>query len=342
MVNSFANNHLGRIFSKNKNSREGVLHAGFTKHLTPREFQVLLHKLHQIRDRPRRFRACRNQNRRSGGGGGTSSNSSSATVPYRYPTQQEQDEKKWKCLNSKVPLMQPCWYLNVVGCRRLGDEAMLHLHLIPSTVIDLDLSCCNLSPLGIARICEYLKSPNQNVKRMILWGNQVGNEGAVAIAEMLTVNTKIEDLCIREDDPTEKEQEANIDTRIGRVGWIALGKALAVNTTLQKFDFAHCGFENKDLLALGAGLRKNTGLELLNLRMTAVTDVGIRLYVLRRILEENITLRDISIPVDFITHDEMDDISRETLQELGTKLRSNKIIRQAIQETGGMVHSAVA
>ena len=83
--------------------------------MTLKQFKDVLQTLHQPRDHSRRLRTCRRPKRKSC------------------------EDKKMMELYAQLPLLQHCWYLNFVGCTRLGEEAMLHAHLIPTTVINLDI-----------------------------------------------------------------------------------------------------------------------------------------------------------------------------------------------------------
>mmetsp|Transcript_16826 Transcript_16826/g.18706 ORF Transcript_16826/g.18706 Transcript_16826/m.18706 type:complete len:345 (+) Transcript_16826:202-1236(+) len=298
---------LDKKSRKNSSAEGGVLYAGFLKLLTPKEFAIVLQKIHQVCGHPRHSRSR-----------------------YHERTKQKQQENKnLTQLYSKLPLMQPCRCLNFVGCERLGNGAMLYLNLIPSTVVDLDFSSCNLTPIGVGRLCEFLRGSNSNIKRMILWGNRIGNEGAMFLAEMIKVNTTLEELCIRELD--RKKRPGKNCLRITRSGWVALSKALAVNKTLRCLDFANSEFGNKDLITLGAGLRKNKGLETLDLGLSSITDYGIRCYLQRVILKHNKTLRHVKIP--YCCYDKRDNISLNTTQEVTYALRRNHLFLREEDDT---------
>merc|ERR1712107_704749 len=63
--------------------------------------------------------------------------------------------------------------------------------------------------------------------------------------------------------------DAAAHDEIGRDGWIAIGKALAINRTLKTIS-AGLTFKNRDLIAFCVGLRKNQGLESLDLSCAKV------------------------------------------------------------------------
>jgi len=302
---------------------EGTFHADFSKFLTPKEFKIVLKKLHQIRRLPRHPpRKCR-------------------LLSCNNKTKKEKMQQQ-----TPLPLTQPCWYLNFVGCMQLGDDAMLHLDSIPPSVTHLDFSCCSLTPIGIGRLCKYLKESGSNIKNVRLWGNQIGNEGAIFLADMLKVNTTLKSLCIREkrkpseagaiisevlgdrltivDDGLSPEGEET--NEITYSGWRALGDAIAENMTLRFFDFANSKFENKDLLALVPGLRKNKSLISLDLRFSNITDYGVRVILQRLILNDhNRTIEDIELPD---LDDDLDPITDETMQELEYTLGRNHLLHR--------------
>jgi len=334
-------NHFEEKVMKNPNGKDGALYAGFSKFLTSKEFKILLKKLHQVRGRPRRpLRLCRRLCKKG--------------AEKKYTQQMEMNT-----FLQLLPLSQPCWCLDFTACKQLGDDAMLHLHLIPSTVIDLDFSCCNLTPVGVKRLCDYLKgSGGSNIERMILYGNQIGNDGAMFLADMLKANTTLKILSIREnrkksetaaifseilgddeesiteDDTSSEEEEEEENSRITYSGWRALSDAIAENSTLRFFDFANSSFENRDLLALVPGLRKNKGLRTLDLRLSKITDYGVRRILQHLILKyHNKTMREIHLPEESwfsctTNNDDPDPITRETTQELEYALRRNYLLHR--------------
>jgi hypothetical protein len=75
----------------------------------------------------------------------------------------------------------------------IGDAGMMHLHLIPESITELNLNLCGLTPLGIKKLCEFLKS-NKTIKRLDIRSNQMGNEGFKDVADMLKVNNTVKEL----------------------------------------------------------------------------------------------------------------------------------------------------
>jgi Ran GTPase-activating protein (RanGAP) involved in mRNA processing and transport len=131
---------------------------------------------------------------------------------------------------------------------------MEHLHLLPPTVADLDLSRCDLGDVGIKVLCEFIKT-NMSITRLMLWGNAIGDDGAKHIGAMLKVNTTLQHLDIaKHHEPDERDILAvGITTK----GWSYIAKALKMNRTLRKLSFGSSLFQNRYMLTLGSGLKNN-------------------------------------------------------------------------------------
>ena len=86
------------------------------------------------------------------------------------------------------------WRINL-GCNDLGDKVTEHLHLLPETVTDLDISSAGLHTPGIANVCKFMCS-NKTIVRLIMWGNNINDDGAVHISEMLKKNDTLRELVI--------------------------------------------------------------------------------------------------------------------------------------------------
>ena len=171
-------------------------------------------------------------------------------------------------------------YFNVVGNRRIGDAGTEHLHLLPTSVKDLDLSDCGITATGIKNICNFMKT-NTSVTRLILWGNTVGREGAAHIAEMLCVNNTLEILCI-------------MGCKIDADGFSHISRGLAHNSSLRTIFLGNdqkVGDEH--VRRLCPGLALNKGLETLDLGGAAVTNKG--LAPIEVALRENYYLQNIRL-----------------------------------------------
>lgn len=70
---------------------------------------------------------------------------------------------------------------NVVGNRRRGDAGTEHLHLLPPTIEDLDLSDCGITLQGVKSICEFMKT-NKSITRLIMWNSGIRDDEHSATA----------------------------------------------------------------------------------------------------------------------------------------------------------------
>jgi hypothetical protein len=243
-----------------ENIENGKLHIGFKK-LNDKDFERILQKLSQPRHREWRPRKCR---KLEGIG----------AILAMLP----------------VPNL---WYLNFVGNDQVSDEGMKHLHLVPESVIDFDLSQCGLTAKGAKLLCEFLKN-NTSITRMIMWGNNIGDEGAKYISEMLQVNTSIRELCLNYCHFTQR-------------GFQYLSEALAVNSTLRNLSCSSPGTVDEEegeedeeeltdeyIYNLCPGLALNQGLDTLDFGLAnSVTDQGIR--YLTAAARVNLNLTDVQI-----------------------------------------------
>lgn len=84
------------------------------------------------------------------------------------------------------------WRINL-GCNDLGDKMTEYLHLMPESVTDLDVSACGLHTSGIRNICKFMSS-NKSILRLIMWGNNINDDGAAYISEMLKKNDTLREL----------------------------------------------------------------------------------------------------------------------------------------------------
>lgn len=123
------------------------------------------------------------------------------------------------------------WRINL-GCNNLGDKVTEHLHLLPETVTDLDVSACVLHTPGIGNICKFMSS-NKTIVRLIMWGNNINDDGAVHISDMLKQNDTLKELVIF-------NNHIGIDNNglikadpLTTKGKVCIADALRYNSTLQ-------------------------------------------------------------------------------------------------------------
>lgn len=149
------------ITMADRHIKNGKLNMGFKK-LNDKDFEWILQKLSQ----PRHREWCPRKYRKLDGVG---------------------------AVLAMLPPPVPLYYLNAVGNTQVSDAGMKHLHLVNDSVIDFDLSQCGLTAKGTKLLCEFLKT-NTSMTLMIMWGNNIGDEGAKYISEMLQVNMTIREL----------------------------------------------------------------------------------------------------------------------------------------------------
>jgi hypothetical protein len=107
---------------------------------------------------------------------------------------------------------------------------------------------CNLGKLlsNVILLSKALEI-NKSVVILDLYGNSIGNEGAIAIASALKINKTLTKLSLH-------------DNRIGDDGAIAIARALETNTTLTNLSLAFNRIETEGIYTLATALKINTTL----------------------------------------------------------------------------------
>jgi hypothetical protein len=123
------------------------------------------------------------------------------------------------------------WRINI-GCNDLGDKVTEYLHLLPETVTDLDVSACGLQTRGIGNICKFLSS-NKTIVRLIMWGNNINDDGAVYISEMLKKNDTLRELVIFNNHIGIASSGLLKADPLTNKGKLRIAEALRYNSTLQ-------------------------------------------------------------------------------------------------------------
>jgi hypothetical protein len=171
---------------------------------------------------------------------------------------------------ASLPQPRPLRGINFGGNVFIADEGMEHLHLIPPTVIDLDLSRCGLTEVGIKTLCPFMKT-NTSITRLLLWGNLFGDDGARHIRAILEGDTTLQQ--------NESNENGIIVKGITTKEWSSIGKALKQNRTLRKLSLGDRLFQNRDILTLGSGLKQNVGWTELDSKNTALSDLAMRRHL---------------------------------------------------------------
>ncbi|KAL0238607.1 hypothetical protein GEMRC1_013080 [Eukaryota sp. GEM-RC1] len=133
---------------------------------------------------------------------------------------------------------------------------------------------------GAIALAEALKV-NSTVTRINLEFNSIGNEGAIALAEALKVNSTV----------TRINLEYN---SIGKEGAIALAEALKVNSTVTKFDLWRNSIGDEGAVALADALKVNSTVTEINLPDNSIGDEGA--VALADALKVNSTVTEINLP----------------------------------------------
>jgi len=125
-----------------------------------------------------------------------------------------------------------------------------------------------------------------------MWSNDVGDEGAAYIADMLCQNKTLRNLCIT-------------GCNLGVKAFIHISRGLAQNNTLHRIDL-NCSEQtaeyseqvgNEHVRMLCPGLVANRGLQVLDLKGTQITNSGLRAIELA--LRTNYHLRSIKLNQPF-------------------------------------------
>ena len=123
------------------------------------------------------------------------------------------------------------WRINL-GCNDLGDKMTEYLHLLPETVTDLDISACGLTTQGIRNICRFM-STNKHILRLIMWGNNINDDGAVYVGEMLKKNVTLKELVIFNNHIGIASNGLIKADPLTSKGKLCIAEALRYNSTLQ-------------------------------------------------------------------------------------------------------------
>ncbi|XP_068748847.1 NLR family CARD domain-containing protein 3-like isoform X2 [Montipora capricornis] len=162
-----------------------------------------------------------------------------------------------------------------------------------STVTSLDLSAGNIDDASFAALAELLRRENSTLERLYLFGNEIGDVGADALAKGLKKNSTL----------TELDLPYNA---IGEVGANALAKGLKENSTLTELNLSNNAIGDVGADALAEGLKGNSTLTLLVLSDNAIGDVGAD--ALAKGLKGNSTLTNL-----YLSENEIGDVGADAL-----------------------------
>lgn len=116
----------------------------------------------------------------------------------------------------------------------------------------------NIGDEGAAMLAESLKE-NQHLGMVILGFANIGDEGASSLAEVLRMNTSVQTLDL-------------VYNKIGDDGASSLAQVLTANKTLQGINLGHNKIGNTGAFALAHALRENQSIRALHLRSNEIDD----------------------------------------------------------------------
>jgi hypothetical protein len=130
----------------------------------------------------------------------------------------------------------------------------------------LNLRNCDLDDALTSAAAEELVDPRnslgQTITRLDLRGNQIGDHGAAALAQLPTALSSLAEILLSRNN-------------VGDDGCAALASGLASNDTLKTLNLNDNSVGDGGCEALGEMLKTNTGLTKLLLENNAITDAGV-------------------------------------------------------------------
>ena len=154
-------------------------------------------------------------------------------------------------------------------------------HPIHCKIEELDLSGCSMTSDGVEVVSGL--SHNHTLRELDLSENQIGSEGAVAVATMLKRNSSLERLRLA-------------GCSIGSSGGVELGVALERNKTLRVLGLSVNAIGDDGVRGLCVGLENNSSLEVLYLGGDkSLGEEGVSL-LLKCVEEKNTSLKRLMLP----------------------------------------------
>ena len=163
------------------------------------------------------------------------------------------------------------------------------LNTIPSTLVRLVASHCNLTCNGAKNIVETLRITN-TLKHLIIDKNPIGDDGISVISDNLHNNQTLIQLVVDHCEFHSKGAESvgrmlkvnktlkslSISNNpIGDDGLSAISDTLHNSQTLIQLDVSHCEFHNEGVRSVGKMLEVNKTLKFLNISSNPIGDDGI-------------------------------------------------------------------
>ncbi|WAQ97930.1 LR74A-like protein [Mya arenaria] len=198
------------------------------------------------------------------------------TQPKKTTTD-DSDEEKYRRTNTDS-------YLN--ACRMLGQVPVNYVarHINDKNMV---MKSHPLGPPGTRAVCIALVN-NRFVESIDFEDNDLGADGAVSVAEMLRDNDVITEVF------NPHLRVLNVShNRLSEHGAIDIGRAIAINDTLQELDLSWNHIRGHGATAVSIGLQRNVALKKINLSWNGFAKHGAE--GLGRALAENRTLRELDV-----------------------------------------------
>ena len=172
----------------------------------------------------------------------------------------------------------------------------------------LDLSRQNINNDILIKILPLLST--LNITHLNLGGNNIGDEGAIALADELKTNTSIKELELYVNDigpagataiAKALEENKSLTTlnlnrnKIGPTGATSLAKTLETNTSLTHLNLRCNNSGDTGATALAKALEENKSIKKINLIHNQIGSEGA--IALAKVLEENTSLKDLFLGV---------------------------------------------
>jgi hypothetical protein len=147
-------------------------------------------------------------------------------------------------------------------CKAEGEQVELARALASSKcrVAKLNLGGNEIGNSGAVALADALMA-NTSVAILYLWDNKIGASGAVALADALKTNASVTTIYLG-------------NNKFGAAGAVALADALKTNTALSDVNLEKNGVGDSGAAALADALKTNTSVKTLVLRSNTIRDTG--------------------------------------------------------------------
>ena len=149
----------------------------------------------------------------------------------------------------------------------------------------ISLTLCNIGNNGAITLAEAIQV-NTTLQKINISNNSISDDGAAAISNSLKVNSSL--------------QELNISrNKITSEGTKYIAEAIQVNTILEKLDLSCNAVSDDGAAAISDSLKFNTSLQELNISHNGIANKGIK--VIAKVIQINSTLQNIDVSKNHIS-----------------------------------------